>query len=472
MNRITPPKPEATPQRSSSEGESWPRKEGTEGQGRKSPGKELAAGLNGTVPRRPKTPIVPEVKGLSLELETSIPTTTLARQHMAVTQWVQELREGCCEGRELTQAGHAHSSATRPPCLPGVLSRQRWHRGSAVTSLGPSARVSTARVLQNTPFLLDDPVSERSWEGTMTSGPKRTVMGNQESSGVRGPQGGQGGCPRAAPRNPHLLCSLGTLFCDVESTFLTKYPVLIHQPGHLTLSCPSLNPLSQHLLQPFFKCHRSSTHSIPPKPKPFMRTPFVLCPGSPSRVEGRARHPGPSPSRSRLAGSLPLARPGNHGCLPHGPPRPPHPFLSSSRKWWSSSETPFRRCPDPSLVPPQEEAHTGWMSDRDMTWCTIRYRSTFTTPVPAITMPPAPPLPPHHHHSHHYANTSLPLSPIATSRPTIIHLPVAPLHATTVPITINLSTINTHACPSTTQPPSFITTLSHHHCAITTHSAL
>ena len=40
------------------------------------------------VPRRPKTPIVPEVKGLSLELETSIPTTTLARQHMAVTQWV------------------------------------------------------------------------------------------------------------------------------------------------------------------------------------------------------------------------------------------------------------------------------------------------------------------------------------------------------------------------------------------------
>ena len=65
-------------------------------------------------------------------------------------------------------------------------------------------------------------------------------------------------------------------------------------------------------------------------------------------------HPGPSPSRSRLAGSLPLARPGNHGCLPHGPPRPPHPFLSSSRKWWSSSETPFRRCPDPSLVPPRK----------------------------------------------------------------------------------------------------------------------
>ena len=87
-NRITPLKPEATPKRSSSEGESWSRKEGTEGQGRKSPGKELAAGLNGTVPRRLKTLIVPEVKGLSLELDTSIPTTTLARQHMVVTQWV------------------------------------------------------------------------------------------------------------------------------------------------------------------------------------------------------------------------------------------------------------------------------------------------------------------------------------------------------------------------------------------------
>lgn len=55
-----------------------------------------------------------------------------------------------------------------------------------MTSLGPSARVSTAQVLQNTPFLLDDPVSERSWEGTMTSEPKRTVMGNQDSSGVGG----------------------------------------------------------------------------------------------------------------------------------------------------------------------------------------------------------------------------------------------------------------------------------------------
>lgn len=55
-----------------------------------------------------------------------------------------------------------------------------------MTSLGPAARASTTQVLQNTPFLLDDPVSERSREGTMTSGPKRTVMGNQESSGVGG----------------------------------------------------------------------------------------------------------------------------------------------------------------------------------------------------------------------------------------------------------------------------------------------
>ena len=62
---------------------------------------------------------------------------------------------------------------------------------------------------------------------------------------AQAPRERQGGCPRASPRNPHLLCSRGILFCDVESTFLIQCPMLIHQPGHLTLSCPSLNTLSQ-----------------------------------------------------------------------------------------------------------------------------------------------------------------------------------------------------------------------------------
>lgn len=155
-----------------------------------------------------------------------------------------------------------------------------------------------------------------------------------------------------------------------------------------------------------------------------MQTPFVLCAGSQSRAESRAPHPGPSPS-----------------CSPQQA-APPHP--ASPASLWPDQETmaasqtachtrptcsccppgsdglhcetPFRpqHCPEPSLVPPQEEAHTGWMSDRDMTWCTMHYCSIFTKLLSPHRHTPCTITAPHHHHCHHDANTSLPLSPITT----------------------------------------------------------
>lgn len=81
---------------------------------------------------------------------------------------------------------------------------------------------------------------------------------------------------------------------------------------------------------------------------------------------------------------------------PTQPPHPPHPFLSSSRKWWSSLGNAIQTPALPRALSgvPQEEAHTGWMSDREMTVHYPLSQHLYHTCVPHHYAPSPPPLPP------------------------------------------------------------------------------
>lgn len=154
------------------------------------------------------------------------------------------------------QHTNAHPRGWPPGALMGGQGDTQRRRDSIPPP--PSTRswsLNPIRQVLDTTLGLCSEAEER--QGRMEEGPQRGEGSTLPADGQDGPVGRlqgsgtsrrAGRVPPSCPQEPTSPLSQGTLTCNVESTFLTQSPTLTHQPGHLSLYCPSLNPISQHLL--------------------------------------------------------------------------------------------------------------------------------------------------------------------------------------------------------------------------------